>query len=109
MTVTEPTDPSPRSAIGLAFRRIGNPGQASPYCMCGRCLAGDAYSDTELALDASMTHMLDMVGIIQSSTPDPHPSTWISLNVLHDLVGEMRALLCVQRQTTRALAARRGS
>ena len=98
MTVTEPTDPATAPAFGQALFYITNHGPALPHCVCGRCLPRDDYSFPELALDACMTHVLDMVSIIESSTPNPHPSTWVSLRVLHELVAEARLWLCLQRQ-----------
>jgi hypothetical protein len=104
MTVTEPPEPTAASTFGRALLHIGNHGPAFPHCLCGHCLASDDYSDTELALDACISHMQVMISIIESSTPEPHPSTWLSLRVLYDLVDDARKLLCVQRKTTRALA-----
>jgi hypothetical protein len=67
MTVTEP----PAPAFGQAFCHIGNSGAVFPHCVCGSCQASDDYSYTELALDACVTHMRDMVSIIESSTATP--------------------------------------
>jgi hypothetical protein len=104
MTVTDPT---PAPAIRHAFRHVGNHGQTSPHCLCGHCLAGEDYSDTELALDACVTQMLNMVGVIDTFAPRAHASIALSLRVLYELVDDARKLLCVQRQTTRALASLR--
>jgi len=98
MTATDPPDPTTAPAFGQALFHIGNHGPAFPHCVCGRCLSSDDYSYLELALDACITHMLDMVSIIESSTPNPHPSTWVSLRVLHELVANARLWLCLQRQ-----------
>jgi hypothetical protein len=105
MPVTEPPEPTTAPAFGQALTHIGNPDTAFPHCVCGHCLPRDDYSDTELALDARIAHMQVMVSIIESSTPEPHPSTWVSVRVLYDLIDDVRKLLCIQRQTTRALAA----
>jgi hypothetical protein len=104
MTVTDPT---PASAIRHAFRHIGNHGRASPHCLCGHCLADEEYSDTELALDACVTRMLNMVDVLDSFAPRAQASIGLSLRVLHELVDDARKLLCVQRQTMRALTSLR--
>jgi hypothetical protein len=107
MTVTEPTDPTPAPAIRHAFRHIGNRGRTSPRCLCGHCLADEEYSDTELALDACVTQIRNMVEVMATFTPKAHATTGLSLRVLYELIDDARKLLCVQRQTTRALASHR--
>ncbi len=104
MTVTEPPDPTTSPAFGQALFPIGNQAPAAPHCVCGRCLPDDDYSYPERALDACITHMLDMVSIIESSTPNPHPNTRLSLRVLPELVANARLLLCLQRQAVHGRA-----
>ena len=104
MTATEPPHQNTAldaPAIEQALFHIRNAGPVFLHCVCGRCLESDDYSYPELALDACMTHVLDMVGIIECCTPEPHPSARVSLHTLHELIANARMLLCIQRQAMR--------
>ena len=104
MTAIDSTDATQPPLIKHAFRLVGNRGEATPYCFCRHCLADDEYSDIELGLDACVTHMLNMPCVIESVTPSSHAAARLSLRVMLELVADARKLLCIQRQTTRALA-----
>ena len=95
MTIIESTRPTTGPDIGQALR------QTAPCCICGRCLADEDYSITELALDACMNHMLEMIRIVETSTRKARRRTWVSLRTLHELIGDARRLLCMQRQAAR--------